>query len=223
MVTLCGGAATTRSPRPRLEMLATQCPRLRRLSGRAAALSFHVWWASPTFPDLGIPRGDDPPYPPQRASPARRGVGSLNPLRLLGPNVACDRRLPGSRPHAAHDRDICCIHDAPRTPRLSRPQGLPCPRASGTPTSRARPASPTSRAPRRLLRPPSPSGPHRFHAGLSATPSTRKRDLSATPSTPLSGELCGETVVPTTEMTYSLPRPAPSPLPPGLATMYVRR
>jgi hypothetical protein len=38
MVTVCGGAATTRSPRPRMEMLAPQCPRLRRLSGRAAAL-----------------------------------------------------------------------------------------------------------------------------------------------------------------------------------------
>jgi hypothetical protein len=65
MVTVCGGAATTRSPRPRLEMLATQCPRLRRLSGRAAAFNVGiavVGGLRPIFPGLGIPRGTALPH-----------------------------------------------------------------------------------------------------------------------------------------------------------------
>ena len=89
MVTLCGGAATTRSPRPRLEMLATQCPRLRRLSGRAAALNFRVRRAfGPPSRALGIPQQDSPrawgapaphapwpPYPPQAGSARKPGCG----------------------------------------------------------------------------------------------------------------------------------------------------
>jgi hypothetical protein len=64
MVTVCGGAATTRSPRPRMEMLVPQCPRLRRLSGRAAALTLPC--------SLGLAQLPRPCSSPGDSSPAWR-------------------------------------------------------------------------------------------------------------------------------------------------------
>src|SRR5277367_2159981 len=91
MVTLCGGAATTRSPRPRMEMLATQCPRLRRLSGRAAAFSFGIRMVGglrPPSPGLHPP-GDDP----RTTRCGLRPQGGA--WSLLTPYVSYDaRRLP---------------------------------------------------------------------------------------------------------------------------------
>ena len=86
-----------------MELLATQCPRLRRLSGRAAALDFPCLVAEATFPGCVIPRGDSllawrapaphspwPPYPPQRAFARKAlrgdpyaGGWSLDPLAVL--------------------------------------------------------------------------------------------------------------------------------------------
>ena len=63
-----------------MEMLATQCPRLRRLSGRAAALSFRtrmVGGLRPPSPGPRIFRGDDPPIPPEAGFARKPGVGSL--------------------------------------------------------------------------------------------------------------------------------------------------
>ena len=170
MVTVCGGAATTRSPRPRLEMLATQCPRLRRLSGRAAALSFHVRWASPAFPSPRCLPGGRPPVPPGRASPANRGVDSLNPVRLrerqasLAPTSVAP--LPAARPHSVAPTSVAPSSGRPHLRRST----------SGRPTSRRRTTSAVrSRRlrllqPRRLRRPDVAVHPYVSHPPMAPQP-----------------------------------------------------
>ena len=147
MVTVCGGAATTRSPRPRLEMLATQCPRLRRLSGRAAAykLPFSLG-PRPDFPRPSYPRGDAPPAwgcrPPIRLAPTagsarkpwrgfsypRRLQGrraSLTPLpplrRTLTPLLSRPPRHPSRAHHSTSSAPPHVLRATARPPRHPRP------------------------------------------------------------------------------------------------------
>ena len=141
MVTLCGGAATTRSPRPRMEMLATQCPRLRRLSGRAAALNVGIPVVGGLLAHLpglsGIVRGATPRNPPMRASPARRRRGLALPAspglpRRLGTHilrpVALARRPPDPRVARAPHVPGPCVARAPTSPdpRVAWAPGVSC-------------------------------------------------------------------------------------------------
>jgi hypothetical protein len=192
MVKVCGGAATTRSPRPRMEMLATQCPRLRRLSGRAAALSL----GSPcsvgsrlTFPGSGIPRGDGllawgapAPHPPWPRNP-RCG------LRPQGGGVGSPNRL-RSRPPAP---------PAPPTPLKPLPQARHAlqavpPSRPTTPTTPTSPTSPTTLQahhppgppPSRPSHPPGP--PHRqaHHPPGRPPPNTQAPQATSDPEAPTS-------------------------------------
>ncbi len=136
MVTLCGGAATTRSPRPRMEMLATQCPRLRRLSGRAAALSFGIPMVgglrppSPVFVSSGgtAPlHGGLPPPIPLAPVPPRGGLRPQGGAWGLSYTcVCCDSPPPG----ASLARRTLHVS---RTPHISRTPTSPglrgCPRS----------------------------------------------------------------------------------------------
>jgi hypothetical protein len=125
MVTVCGGAATTRSPRPRLEMLATQCPRLRRLSGRAAAFKLPCSVGFAHLPVPMVSSGGRPPVPPASGlSPANRGVGSLDLLRLRGRlRVSCSPPLLPLR--AAQEAPLMSLRPTqptpPSTPRHPAP------------------------------------------------------------------------------------------------------
>ena len=123
MVTVCGGAATTRSPRPRMEMLAPQCPRLRRLSGRAAALDLPCSRTVGPLPGFRIVRGDSSPawrapaphppwapYPRCGLSPARRGHGfSRIPASLAPPApLTSPAPLASHGPRRPRDPDVSC-------------------------------------------------------------------------------------------------------------------
>jgi hypothetical protein len=173
MVKVCGGAATTRSPRPRMEMLATQCPRLRRLSGRAAALSFGLTMFGGRLahlPGPWYPRGDSPlgwrapgpRSPPQQQAFAPQGGSSLNrcaPCATHAPTPPRPRTscAPHNRP-ARFARNMRPTI-SPRPPRAPQPPNSP----RNRPARLARNMRPTI-SPRAPRAPQPPNAPHALDA-----------------------------------------------------------